>query len=167
MRGKPQAAKGFQLPILAGSCRKKRNGTGTRWHSCHTADTSLFAGCSKEEKGMSETCTQPHDNELPPPCIARLEQIRVNWRDVVEDMVRQFGYRGNDSKRRWITAGGLSALEGAFEALGWDDPHYVNEGGCDHPDCAEWATSGRPTPEGYKSLCFKHYRQYDDDVPRD
>lgn len=82
----------------------------------------------------------------------------INWRDIVEDLVWQFAYRSNDTSRKWLTTGGLSALEGAFEALGWDDPHYVTEDGCEHPGCAAWATCGAPTPDGYRRLCNEHYR---------
>lgn len=85
---------------------------------------------------------------------------QANWRDVVEDMVFQFAYRDNDNERRWLSAGGLSALEYAFEALGWDDPHYIETDGCEHPGCARWSTCGTPTPDGYKRLCSEHGRAH-------
>lgn len=108
---------------------------------------------------MADECTTEHGGELPPPCIERLERIRSNWREVVEGLCFQFGYSGHDSKKKWLSAGGLSALEDAFEALGWDDPHIVAEGGCEHPGCNAWDTCGTPTPDGYKRLCGEHYRQ--------
>src|SRR4051812_19687259 len=111
--------------------------------------------------GQEETdrCTVPHDDPaLPPPCEKRLAQIRENWRAVVEDLVGQFAFKSNDDKRHWLHTGGLSALEDAFAALGWEDPHYVEEGGCEHPGCARWATCGTPTPDGYRRLCGEHYR---------
>jgi hypothetical protein len=77
--------------------------------------------------------------------------------EALEDMVWQFAYRSHDSKRKWLTTGGLSALESAFDVLGWDDPHYVEEGGCDHPECKAWDTCGTPTQDGYKRLCSEHY----------
>ena len=52
----------------------------------------------------------------------------ADLRDIVKDLVWQFAYRGNDHERKWLTTDGLSALERAFKALGWDDPYYV-EGG--------------------------------------
>jgi hypothetical protein len=36
-------------------------------------------------------------------------------------MAWQFAFHGNDASRKWLYTGGLSALEGAFGALGWDD----------------------------------------------
>jgi hypothetical protein len=44
-------------------------------------------------------------------------------RETVEDLVRQFAYRTSVDGVPAYTAGGLSALEGAFAVLGWDDPH--------------------------------------------
>jgi hypothetical protein len=71
-------------------------------------------------------------------------------------MAWQFAFHGNDASRKWLYTGGLSALEGAFGALGWDDPHYVEECGCEHPGCPKWATSGMLTPDGYKHFCRDH-----------
>lgn len=81
------------------------------------------------------------------------------WRETVEDLVWQFAVHGHDDKHKWLWTGGLSALEGAFAVLGWDDPHTVEEGGCQYPGCQAWDTCGAPTPEGYKRLCSDHYRQ--------
>lgn len=78
-------------------------------------------------------------------------------RDCIEDLVDQFGYQGVKDGRRCLHTGGLSALEHAFDVLGWDDPHFVTDGGCEHPGCVEWATCGTPTPDGYKRLCSKHF----------
>ena len=107
-----------------------------------------------------EVCTETHNGDMPPQCIERLAQIRENWREVVEDLVCQFAYHGNDDTRHWLHTGGLSALESAFDALGWDDPHYMAEGGCEHDGCHKWATCGTPTPEGYKRLCSDHGLPY-------
>ena len=49
----------------------------------------------------------------------------ADFRGVVKDLVWQFAYRGNDHSGKWLSTGGLSALEGAFKALGWNDPYYV------------------------------------------
>jgi len=45
-------------------------------------------------------------------------------RDALEDMCHQFGYEVGQTG---ITTGGLSALEHAFDVLGWDDPHIPSE----------------------------------------
>ena len=90
----------------------------------------------------------------------------ADFRGVVKDLVWQFAYRGNDHSGKWLSTGGLSALEGAFKALGWNDPYlgwndpyYVEGGGCEHPGCKAWATCGTPTPSGYKRLCREHFRR--------
>ena len=89
-----------------------------------------------------------------------------DFRETVKALVWQFAYRGNDDNRRWLSTGGLSALKDAFKALGWDDPYYVEGGGCEYPGCADWATCGTPTPEGYKHFCGKHYRDGGHDTHR-
>jgi hypothetical protein len=81
-------------------------------------------------------------------------------RQALEDMVWQFAYRANDNTRKWLWTGGLSALEHAFATLGWDDPHYVVEGGCQIPGCAAWDVCGANTPDGYKNMCGEHGRKY-------
>jgi hypothetical protein len=55
----------------------------------------------------------------------------ADLREVVKDLVWQFACRGNDHSGKWLSTGSLSALEGAFKALGWDDPYYVEGGGCE------------------------------------
>ena len=76
----------------------------------------------------------------------------------LESMTLQFAYRTLVRRRRNLNTGGLSALEEAFEALGWDDPHFVDWGGCENDGCNDWATVGMPTGEGYKRLCGAHSR---------
>ncbi len=49
-------------------------------------------------------------------------------RGALVSMVSQFGYRGTKDGKVIISTGGLSALEEAFEALCWDDPHYMPDG---------------------------------------
>jgi hypothetical protein len=80
-------------------------------------------------------------------------------RDALEDMAWQFAYRTvTEDGRRALWSGGLSALERAFAALGWDDPYFPAESdGCQHPGCERWATGGTPTADGYKRLCGEHY----------
>lgn len=79
--------------------------------------------------------------------------------DTIEDLVRQFAYPSYKDGVPCLTTGGLSALEGAFTTLGWDDPHPCPENACEAPGCPEWATCGTPTPDGYKRLCSTHYAE--------
>jgi hypothetical protein len=72
----------------------------------------------------------------------------------LEEMVRKFAYWSN--RAGGYTTGGLSALESAFDALGWDDPHPAPEARCDEPGCMEQASVGTPTPTGYRRTCHKH-----------
>ena len=80
-------------------------------------------------------------------------------REIVEDLLYQFACHGHDGGGKYLLTGGLSALEAAFYVLGWGDPHYIIEGGCQHPGCKAWDTCGTPTPDGYRRLCGEHYRQ--------
>lgn len=45
--------------------------------------------------------------------------------ETIEDLVYQFAYRGTKDGVPVLITGGLSALEGAFAVLGWDDPHPI------------------------------------------
>ena len=82
-------------------------------------------------------------------------------REFAEDVIRQFAYHGQVNGRCAYTAGGLSTLEWAFQICGWDDPHPCPECECEVKNCHEWATGGRPTPDGYKFLCSRHYMAYE------
>jgi hypothetical protein len=84
-----------------------------------------------------------------------------HWRAVVEDLVHQFAYTGSNQHGPMLHTGGLSALELAFDALGWNDPHQVPERACNAPGCLEHATSGIPTTSGYMNLCYQHARMYE------
>lgn len=79
--------------------------------------------------------------------------------DIIEDLLYQFAYRTKSNGRLALTTGGLSALEGGFSALGWDDPHLLPENECEQEGCHDEATCGKPTPAGYKRLCYTHYSQ--------
>lgn len=80
-------------------------------------------------------------------------------RATIEDLVWQFAYQAVRDGVPCLSTGGLSALEGAFAVLGYDDPHPVPELVCDVSGCTAWATSGTPTPDGYQRLCGEHYRE--------
>lgn len=72
----------------------------------------------------------------------------------LESMVYQFAYYGKGV----MSTGGLSALEEAFEVLGWDDPHPMPERmQCYDESCAELATAGEKFPDGvYRRTCWTH-----------
>lgn len=83
-------------------------------------------------------------------------RVRVtDLRSALESMCYQFAHWA-DGKGLWT--GGLSALEEAFEALGWDDPHYVAEQFCDEPGCGKQNTCGWNSDSGYRRTCFEHSR---------
>lgn len=74
-------------------------------------------------------------------------------RDALVRMVEQFAYR----RKRTLHTGGLSALEEAFEALGWPDPKAWTKGFCEVPGCDHEAVVGEPTPDGgYVWHCGRH-----------
>ena len=68
-----------------------------------------------------------------------------------EDVAYQFGYYFPIKDILYISTGGLSTLERAFDILGWNDPHPVPECECEVPGCHERANCGTPTKDGYKS----------------
>ena len=71
-------------------------------------------------------------------------------------MVDQFAYALDDPPR--ITTGGLSALEHAFDVLGYPDPKEMPERKCQYEDCQKTSTCGTPTSNGYKRVCRKHFQ---------
>ena len=75
-------------------------------------------------------------------------------------MVYQFGFRGVREGKPMIWAGGLSALEEAFEALGWANPHYLPEEGftCEVAGCMKEDTCGTPWGDLYLRLCSEHFQ---------
>jgi hypothetical protein len=91
------------------------------------------------------------------------------YKEALEDMVFQFGYCGVKNGKPVIHTAGLSALESAFEALGWNDPHYLPEEGytCEVIGCMEADTCGTHWGDSklYLRLCPKHYQQSCSGVP--
>ena len=71
------------------------------------------------------------------------------YKEALLDMVCQFACHCQDKQRGLpaFTSGGLSALEHAFDVLGWDDPMPCPENKCFL--CNEWATCGTPMPKNY------------------
>ena len=78
-------------------------------------------------------------------------------RSALVSMIEQFAY----VRAGKITAGGLSALEEAFEALGWEDPRTAPDHllCCVEPGCGERCVVGTKTHGGCRSVCSKHMPQ--------
>lgn len=89
-------------------------------------------------------------------------------KEALEDMVFQFGYQGVVKGKPVISTGGLSALESAFSALGWDNPHILPEKGntCEISGCMDEIASGQNWGDMYLSLCSYHSRMLRDKKER-
>ena len=85
----------------------------------------------------------------------------LRLRQALESMVTQFGFRGVKDKKPVIHTGRLSALEEAFEALDWDDPHELPENGhtCEVEGCMEADICGTHWAGLYLHLCREHSKQ--------
>lgn len=70
----------------------------------------------------------------------------------LESMTRQFAYWS--SHAGGYTTGGLSALQEAFAALGWENPHPAPEARCEIDGCLGQGTS---VHRGSR-LCGEHWR---------
>ena len=100
--------------------------------------------------------------KIPLDRLRELVEADETLREFAEDVALQFGYRGTTPDgRAAYTAGGLSTLEWAWSLLGWPDPKPAPECECQEEGCHEWANGGRPTPDGYKWLCSRHYWAYE------
>ena len=80
-------------------------------------------------------------------------------KEFAEDVAYQFGYYFPIKDMLYISTGGLSTLERAFDILGWNDPHPVPECECEVPGCHEYANCGTQTKDGYKRVCGKHFAE--------
>ena len=84
-------------------------------------------------------------------------------REALESMVWQFAHSGTRGGKPILHTGGLSALEYAFEALGWADPYYLSDAEtettcCEVMGCYEQSTIGSHWGDLYLRLCSKHGR---------
>ena len=93
--------------------------------------------------------------------------------EALESMVWQFAYRGVKGRKLMIWTGGLSALEEAFEAIGWKDPHILSATEaqdviCEIKRCVEWSVSGGPWYDGgpYLHLCSEHHQAIKKELPQ-
>jgi len=84
-------------------------------------------------------------------------------KSALESMVWQFGHHSVKDGKPIIWTGGLSALEEAFEALGWQDPKIIEDCDaiCDVEGCAEWVVCQGTAWEdkGYWMVCSEHSSQ--------
>lgn len=88
----------------------------------------------------------------------------MNEREIIEDLCYQFGYETKWCGWPAISSGALSALEIAFDYLGWHDPHIVPDGRCQVQGCREHAGCGHPIENGYASVCGDHMRMIQEGV---
>ncbi len=116
------------------------------------------------EKVCNKCATEPecqHSNIED--CMRRDQETDGRtYKEALEDMVWQFAHRGIKNKRAILYTGGLSALEGAFSVLGWDNPKYFDDDYngvfCDVEGCPGWvvAQGGMWADAGYWCLCSQH-----------
>ena len=74
--------------------------------------------------------------------------------EALESMCYQFA--GWSERTGGYSADGLSALEGAFVVLGWDNPMSCPKVCCDEPGCKKQKSCGWNSPTGYRQTCSKH-----------
>ena len=81
-------------------------------------------------------------------------------KEALENMVLQHGFRSVVDGKPIIRTGGMSELEDAFEALGWNDPHELPEEGntCEVAGCMREDACGVSWGNAYLRLCNKHYQ---------
>lgn len=84
------------------------------------------------------------------------------YRDALEDMVWQFANRGVYAGKSVLSTMGLSALEHAFEVLGWPDPRFWDDDTdgliCDVKGCAGWVcVQGMVWLDAYWMVCSEHH----------
>ena len=77
--------------------------------------------------------------------------------DTIESLVTQFAFNYMSLGMPAYGTGGLSALENAFDVLGWSDPQPAPEHKCQYGKCNQWANCGTPSKDGYKRVCEKHF----------
>ena len=91
----------------------------------------------------------------------QLEARVAELTDALEDVVWQYAGRIVKGRRRHIHDNALSAMEHAFDVLGYTRPlhdvHKITEG-CDIRRCPEWDVAGWHNGDGrYVRVCRKHF----------
>lgn len=56
-----------------------------------------------------------------------IQQAKNETNEIIIDLLLQFAYRGKDKKGNYIHDGGISALERAFDYLGYGERKYIGE----------------------------------------
>ncbi len=87
---------------------------------------------------------------------AQREAGRRESRDALMSMVQQFAYWGQQGGVGGYVNGGLSALEEAFDILGYDEFIPAPDAECCASGCHSKANCGTPTSDGYEWTCGKH-----------
>lgn len=59
--------------------------------------------------------------------LALIASEQAPLKQALINMCYQFAYDGKKNGKTCVCTGGLSPLEDAFEVLGWDNPHFVEE----------------------------------------
>lgn len=78
-------------------------------------------------------------------------------RRALEEMVWQFAFRTVVKGRAALSNGGLSALEDAFDVLGWPDPYFpVDPPVCDIEGCPDWQVAAIRWRGVYTQVCREH-----------
>ena len=77
-------------------------------------------------------------------------------KEIIEGLLYQFAYQGEKGGRAMLWTGGMSALERAFDFIGWDNPHFVPEMECEIEGCHSFADCGLSTPNGVIQVCTNH-----------
>ncbi len=94
------------------------------------------------------------------PIISAKEKEAVRkYKKALESMVWQFAYRRGGT---YLSTAGLSALEEAFEVLGWKDPYFVKDLDvqCDVKGCHEFHSPQITWDGVYVLICDKHFKDY-------
>lgn len=88
---------------------------------------------------------------------AERDAALADMRAFAEDVAHQFGYHSHQNGRLYLTHGGLSTLEWAFEILGWENSHPDPENECQVEGCHHYASCGMHTLRGYLRVCGHHH----------
>lgn len=86
-----------------------------------TAERDAEIARLREQLALSEAVVRD-GCEAHVSALSQLTAEIARLREALEDMVYQFAYSRTQDGEVIISTGGLSALEDAFETLGWPDP---------------------------------------------